>query len=252
MTTVNDIYKYIDTFAPFDTAEEWDNVGILVGDGNSSVHRALLALDITNEVLEEAERLSAQLVISHHPIIFRPIKRLTALSPVYKAASLGISCLCAHTNLDKSESHGVNTALAAAAELSNFRKNDDGEILFLGETDKAVSAMELALRLKNNLNADGLVYTDVCSNICRVGLCSGGGGSEVYAAVKAGCNAFITGEIKHHELLFANESNMSVFVLGHFVSEDVVIEPLRKLLESEFPETEFFKSAVFNDGTKYI
>ncbi|MBQ1389367.1 MAG: Nif3-like dinuclear metal center hexameric protein [Clostridia bacterium] len=252
MTTIAEIYKYIDIFAPFESAEEWDNVGVLVGDINKNVTRVLLALDITNEVLDEAMRLSAQLVISHHPIIFQPIKRLPAESPVYKAASHGITCLCAHTNLDKSREHGVNTALAAAAGLLNFRQSDEGHILFLGDTDKTITAAEFALRLKIGLSAGGLVYTNSCNEIHRVGLCSGGGGSEIYAAAKAGCDAFITGEIKHHELMFANESKISTFVLGHFTSENVVLEPLKVLLKDEFPEVEFFKSAVLNDQTKYM
>ena len=130
MTTVKDIYNYIDSFAPFDSAEEWDNVGILIGSGSTEVTKALITLDITNETADEAKKIGAQLIISHHPVIFGGLKRLSSDSPVYRAAKYDISCLCAHTNLDKSPVFGVNTALAAAIGLVDCRPCENNEILF--------------------------------------------------------------------------------------------------------------------------
>lgn len=252
MTTVNDIYSCIDSFAPFQTAEEWDNVGVLVGDKNADVTKAVLALDITNGVLDEAHTLGAQLVISHHPVIFGGIKRVMADSPVYRAASYGLSCLCAHTNLDRSAVFGVNTALSDACGLKNCRESDLGEILFLADTERPLTAEELAVQIKTRLGAPGISYTAACGEIKTVALCSGGGGSEIFAAAKAGADALITGEIKHHELVWANDANISVFVLGHYVSEDVVLSPLADRLSQAFPEVEFVKSKVFTDGVKIV
>lgn len=99
MTKIVDIYNYIDSFAPFDTAMDFDNVGILVGDKNAEPTRAIVTLDVTDEVVAEAKEKSAQLIISHHPVIFNPLKRLSADSVVYKLAQSGISVISAHTTL---------------------------------------------------------------------------------------------------------------------------------------------------------
>lgn len=252
MATVHDIYKYIDSFAPFDTAEPWDNVGILIGDKNAPVERAVVSLDITNDVADEARALGAQLIISHHPVIFGGIKSVTSDSVVYRAARYGLSCVCAHTNLDKSPIFGVNTALADAAGCAGCRVSDDNDILFIAETKEPLTAEQFARQLKSRLGHDCVSFTDGGSLISKVGFCSGGGGGEIFSASSQGCGALVTGEIKHHELIFANEHGISVFALGHYKSEDVVIEPLARLLSEKFPETEFLKSKVFTDGVRYI
>ena len=247
MTTVNDIYTYIDTFAPFCTAEGYDNVGILAGDPDREVKRAMLALDITRDVVSEAASLGAQVIISHHPVIFQPIKRVLKNTAVYGLIKNDISAICAHTNLDKSTAFGVNTELALAAGLENIKVSDDSEFLFLGYSN-SLSAAAFADILKTGTDCKTLQYTCTNNRINKVGLCSGAGGSEIYAAVKNGCDAFVTGEMKHHEIIFANENNVSVFILGHYKSEDVVISPLAEKLSTEFPEIEFIKSRIFSDG----
>ena len=252
MTTVLDIYKFIDSFAPFDTSEEWDNTGILVGDKNAFVTKALLSLDITNDVVSEASEIGAQLIISHHPVIFGGLKKVLSDSVVYKAAAMGLTCLCAHTNLDKSPVFGVNTALAAAAGLHSCERSGKNELLFTAYTECPVTPEQLAEQLKARAGANGISYTAACKAISKVGLCSGGGGGEIYSAAQEGCDAFITGEIKHHELLFANDSGISVFVLGHYKSEDVVISPLADRLSARFPDAEFVKTKVFDDGVRFI
>ena len=253
MTTVKDIYDIIDSFAPFDTAEEWDNAGLLVGDGNAGVTKVLLSLDITNGVVEEAKECGAQLIISHHPIIFGSgLKRLAASSPVYRAAAYGVACICAHTNLDKSPVFGVNTVLAEAAGLQNCRVSEKNEILFLADTPEKCSPEELAAQIKQRMGLCGVAFTRSGGDVGKVGICSGGGGSEIYSAAAEGCSAFITGEIKHHELVFANENGVSTFILGHYASEDVVLEPLGQRLHSAFPEVSFIKSSVFTDGMGVI
>ncbi len=252
MTTVRDIYEYMDSFAPFASAEEWDNVGVLVGDKGAPVTKALLSLDITNEVVSEANEIGAELIISHHPIIFGGIKRVEASSPVYMAARFGITCLCAHTNLDKSPVFGVNTALAEAAGLTGCAPSEKNDILFIAKTTETLAPGDLAARLKKRLHMGGVAFTEYNMEINKVGLCSGAGGSEIYSAAEEGCDAFITGEIKHHELLFANASGISTFILGHYKSEDVVISPLAKRLSAAFPEVDFVKSGVFSDGVGVI
>lgn len=248
MTRVTDIHEFIDSFAPFSSAEPWDNVGVLVGDSSAVISKAIVSLDITTDVLDEAKVSGAQLVISHHPIIFGGIKNVMVGTPVYKAVSQGITCLCAHTNLDKSPVFGVNICLAETVGLIGCHPSDDNELLFIAETKGDISSRELAETIKKNLSMSGVCFTDCGKKIHKVGMCSGAGGSEIFSAIDQGCDAFITGEIKHHELLAANSAGMSVFILGHYKSEDVVIQPLVDKLSQRFPDVEFVKSKEFSDG----
>ena len=252
MATVKDIYNFIDSFAPFDTAESYDNVGILVGNPESKVTKALVTLDITSDVVEEAAALGAEAVISHHPIIFNPLKKLLSESAVYRLIRHNISAICAHTNLDKSPVFGVNTELAKAMELENIGTSKNNDILFLGNTKEPFTSEEFAKILKINLDCETFLYTKVNNSINKVGMCSGAGGSEILSAIGEGCDAFVTGELKHHELLAANESGVSVFVLGHYKSEDVVIQPLCDKLSKKFGDIEFVKSKTFNDKITFI
>lgn len=252
MIKVKNIYEFIDSFAPFDSAEDWDNVGILVGDKNAEVTKALLALDITNDVVEEAHDKGAQAIISHHPIIFGGIKHVLSDSAVYRAAKYDISCICAHTNLDRSTVFGVNTELAKACGLTNVKFCEESEIMFAGELECSVRADEFAKMIKSNLGMSGLVFTNCGKQIKKAAVSSGAGGSEIFSAVRLGADAFITGEIKHHELVFANEAGISVYVLGHYQSENVVIKPLCEKLAAEFPDTEFVVSETFSDNISFI
>lgn len=252
MTTVKDIYDYIDSFAPFNTAEEYDNVGILVGSPQQKVSRAVVTLDITTEVVEEAISVGAELVISHHPIIFNPLKRIQEGSAVYKLVQSGISAICAHTNLDKSPVFGVNTALANAMGLKDCKVSDNNDILFTAVTDGTVMSDSLAVLIKEKLACGGIAYTERDGLIEKVGLCSGAGGSEIYSAAAEGCDAFITGEMKHHEIIFANDNNIAVYILGHYKSEDVVTAPLAKKLSEKFGDVEFTKSLTFTDRVRFV
>ncbi len=252
MATVKEIYKFIDSFAPFDKAESYDNVGILVGNPDSKVTKAIVTLDITSEVVKEAAAFGAEVVISHHPIIFNPLKKVLSNSAVYHLIGHNISAICAHTNLDKSPVFGVNTELARAMELANIGTSENNDILFLGNTKKTFTSEEFASVLKKNLDCESFPFTKINNNINKVGLCSGAGGSEIFSAIGESCDAFVTGELKHHELLAANESGVSVFVLGHYKSEDIVIQPLCGKLSERFEDIEFVKSKVFNDGITYI
>ena len=175
MATVNDILEFFEEFAPVSTAMEFDNVGLLVGDKNRFVRRALVSLDITPEVVYEAEKLECELIISHHPVIFQPLKRLEAGSAPYLLAKKGISAICMHTNLDLSESFGVNLCLASAIGIKNVQRSDKGECLFVGELEREMNSDELAEQVKFALDCKGLLYTAANNRIKKVAVCSGSG-----------------------------------------------------------------------------
>lgn len=252
MTRVADIYNYIDSFAPFSDSAEFDNTGILVGDSCAEVTKAVVALDITREVINEAVKLNAQLIVSHHPVIFRPLKKLMSNSVPALMIKNNLTAVCAHTNLDLSEKFGVNTCLAEACGLENCKREKNADLLFTAFLREKMTARQFADEIKKGLSCNCVSFTSVNNDIKKVGLCSGAGGDEVFSAIGAGCDAFITGEIKHHELIAANEAGISVFCVGHYKSEDIVIAPLVKKLSERFAEVEFIKSKAFTDKVEFV
>ena len=252
MTTIKDILNFFESFAPAETAMDFDNCGLLVGDKCTPVTKALVTLDITADVVSEAETMGYELIISHHPVIFQPIKRMNTRSVPYLLAKSGIAAVCMHTNLDLSEEFGVNRCLAEAVGIKNAVKSKLGECMMTGRLDKPMSAKEFAENVKNALGCDGLRYTDCGREIKTAAVACGAGGSDIFAAAAEGVDALVTGEIKHHEINAANELGVSVVDSGHFKSEDVVILPLIKRLEGKFAEITFTKSKTYSDNMKYL
>lgn len=250
MTTVQDIYRFIDGFAPFETALDFDNCGILVGDSQAPVQKALAALDITKEVIEEAAALGAQLIISHHPVIFQPLRTLGFESPAALLVRHGLGALCAHTNLDLSPK-GVNTCLAGALGLQNVRLVD-GQCVAAGTLTQAMPCGEFARYVKERLGCKGVRYIDMDKEVKTVAVSSGAGGSAVYLCAGLGADALVTGEVKHHEILDARAGGTCVVDAGHFKTENIVIKPLVQMLTQAFPSVEFIESRSCADGIEYV
>lgn len=232
---INEIIRYADEIAPFETAAEWDNVGLLVGSPEWQVSRVLIALDITPAVVKEAHETGAQLIISHHPVIFSPLHFLRPDNAEYLLAKYDIAALCLHTDLDRAE-QGVNTALAAALGLKNTILYPDDFIL-VGEPENECEACDFAALIRERLDAPSVRFTD--GKTTRVAVSSGGGGEGVELHEKYGFDAFVTGELKHHQYLYAVQHNIAAFDAGHFSTENVVIEPLKERFEKQFPNVEF-------------
>ena len=235
---LNDIILFADELAPFDTAEEWDNVGLLVGSPDTEISRVLLSLDITPAVVEEAKNIGAELIVSHHPVIFSPLHALRPDSAEYLLAKYDIAALCLHTNLDRADM-GVNTFLASALGLDNVVFFPE-EFLLVGEPEKPCAAEDFAAFIKKRLKAPSVRYTQ--GRVSRVAVSSGGGGEGVELAQKYGFDAFVTGELKHHQYLCAVQHGVAAFDAGHFSTENVVIAPLKEMLADRFPEADFIIS----------
>ena len=256
MIFAGDIYDFIDGMAPFHTAMGFDNPGLLVGARNTPVQAALFSLDSTPAVVREAKELQADLIISHHPVIFHPLKRIDADTAPYLLVKFGIAAICAHTNLDMA-AEGVNTCLAKRLRLKNIRMLKEYENTGLpealaGETEQEYSPRAFAEFVKEVLGCDGLRYTDGERSITKVGLCSGGGADLVYDAAQYGCQAFVTGESKHNILLDAENMRITLVDAGHFYTEDVVIGPLLEKLQSQFPKVRFTKSKQMHSPAHFI
>lgn len=254
MTTIQDIIDYTETFAPLSLAMDFDNCGLLVGNKKQRVLNALVTLDITPAAVNEAVKLHADLIISHHPVIFSPIKTLNTGSVPYLLAEKGIAALCLHTNLDLSEKFGVNTCLAEALQLKNTECHmhpQQEECLLTGELTEAMSSESFAGFVKAVLNC-GVRYTQRDGAIQKVAVSSGAGGDSIYAAHKLEAQALVTGEIKHHQLLDAKEFNITVVDAGHFSTENVVVAPLTEKLQKKFADVQFFPSKSSTNPVNYL
>ena len=249
-TTVKEIYHCIDTIAPFERAMDFDNCGILAGDANAQVQTALVALDITKDVVEEAVQKKAQLIISHHPVIFQPLRSLPFDSPVGLLAQNHIAAICAHTNLDLSPC-GVNVCLAQALGLTN-QKLIDGECMVTGALVQPLAAYAFAMHVKTALSCAGVRFTAIQKQVKTVAVSGGAGGDGLYKALQLCADAFVTGEIKHHQLLDAASCGLCIVDAGHFKTENVVIHPLTDFLSKQFPDTAFFVSERCTDHIAYL
>lgn len=229
------IYDFLNEIAPFDTSADFDNCGLSVGSLGKNVSKILLALDVTGEVIEEAESMGAELVITHHPLIFTPVSSVSENSLLYKAVSSGITFISSHTCLDKAVG-GVNHCLADKVGIINLIDCPEDEFLKMGEVEN-VSADDFADRIKSALGGK-VTYTDSGKVIKKVALCSGSGGDLVGAAALAGADALLTGEAKHHEILASRELGVSLFVAGHYETEVVVLDYLKRSIENKFPSLE--------------
>ena len=245
---VNDVFSFLDGLAPFSYAMDFDNSGLLIGDPLQPVQKILVALDCTTSVIQAAKESGARLIVTHHPVIFDPIKSVIAGSVPYRLASAGISVICAHTNLDLARG-GVNDALARRLGLGCLEgltpipctdREGNAVTEYLGRISFLPSPMEpqdFALFVKERLGAS-VRFTPGCRPVHRVAVCGGAGADCLDNAIWSGADALVTSEVKHHIFLYAAQQGITLVDAGHFHTEDVVIEPLAQRLREQFPETE--------------
>lgn len=238
MATVRDIYEFIDSFAPFCTQMSFDNSGLLVGDEKAQVTRALLTLDISGEAVREAEKLGCELVISHHPVIFYPLRSVMTGTPVYALVKAGISAICAHTNLDIAEG-GVNTCLADRLLLTETQTVEGCEVGLLGKTDKTYTPEGFARFVKERLGCGSVELAGGGNEIKNAAVLSGAGGGDIEKMLAAGADAVVTGEVKHNVFVDMCGVGKTLIAAGHYHTEAVVLEPLARKLREAFPDTQF-------------
>ncbi len=235
--TVKDIFDFLNTKFPTNTAMEFDNVGILVGNASAEVNKIIIALDCTRETIQIAVENGCNLIITHHPIIFSPLKTVTADSVVYELIKSEISVISMHTNLDVGK-NGVNDSLCSAIglrEISPYSASD-GYLLKSGVISPTLPKL-FAEHIKAKLG--GCVkFCDGGKVISKVLVCSGSGGDYISAAISGRFDALVTADIKHHQFLIAKENGISLFDAGHFNTEDIIVEKLADMLKEGFTETE--------------
>lgn len=235
--TVKDIFEYINSIAPFEKQCEWDNSGLIVGNGDDEVSKIGVVLDITNDAIKYASKNGINLIVSHHPVIFGGIKSVLADDPTYLLVRNGISAICAHTSLDIAKG-GVNDALADALGFKNavpLSESGETEMVRVAETDP-VSGEKLAKLCADRLST-AVSIADSGKTIRKTALCGGAGADFMHDAAKSGCDAFITGEAKHHEFLEAKAIGITLITAGHFETENPVVtvlaDKIKKNLDCE-------------------
>ena len=257
MTTVSDILAYLDTLAPRGLAESWDNVGLLCGSGEQEVRRILVALDPFENVCREAVEVGAQLIVTHHPLIFDPLKTVTEDDPVGRCLRLlcrhDISAINAHTNLDYAPG-GVNDTLAAVLGLGDVQTiwlpGMDYGLLRQGEVETQPLTDFLAL-VKKELGCPGLRYADAGKPVHHVAVGGGACGSELMDAVRAGCDTFVTSDVKYNQFRDAYDLGLNLIDAGHFSTENPVTAVLARRLQTRFPELAVISSQVHRDVTQF-
>ena len=211
-------------------AEAWDNVGLLCGRKGKEVKKILVALDPFRSVIQEAIEEGADLIVTHHPVIFRPISRLSADSLPYRLAAAGISVISAHTNLDKAV-EGVNDTLAARLGLTDIEIAADG-MTRVGTLPEEMTATAFAAHVAEVLGTPVRAAGD--KPVKRVALCGGAAGSSLFAHIGS-ADCFITGEVKHHEWL-GEAGRINLIDGGHYSTEVPVVDTLCSWLTEAFPD----------------
>lgn len=247
MPNIEQIEKYLEQLAPLNTAEAWDNVGLLVH-ACDSTDKVLISLDITHDAVAEAARLGCGLIISHHPVIFTPLRTIAKDDVVFELIQNNISAICMHTNLDAANG-GVNYILANSLGLTSVSPLP--QLGCIGSLMDIISCKELANYCEKQLSAH-IKYVDTRQSIFRVALVGGSGGEFIDDAVSAGADCFITGEASYHDAQKAKALGISLIVAGHFATENIVCEALCKKLQKEFTNTQFIVNAVGHDAFEYL
>lgn len=234
MVTVKDILDYIDSFAPYSTACEWDNTGFSVGNLNADVKKAVFALDMTDEVLSFAENENADLIVTHHPLIFKPVKVLPHDSLLFKTAKSGIEHISAHTNFDFAKD-GVNTAFCSKLnfKITDISETADGAYLYKCFTDKEYSLSDFARYVKETLGGT-VRYNTIEKTVKTVAVCGGAGEDYLKEAKEMDADALLTGDGSHHDFLDANEMNIALVCAGHFETENPSVDLLMKKISEKF------------------
>lgn len=262
MITVKDIHAYIETIAPSYMKEDWDRIGLNCGHYNQQVTKILVALDPFKNVCQEALEIGAELLVTHHALIWTPGFITDANAQGRNALLLienGIACINAHTNLDQAPG-GVNDILASALGLTNISViTPNGEdtsgrpwgLLRMGEISER-SLNEFLMFVKTRLNCPGLRYVDSGKPVRKVAVGGGSCAGEMHKAAAAGCDTFVTADVRYNQFWDAQELGITLIDAGHFYTENLVCDYLAKKLKEAFPELTVVASTKHTDCTKFF
>ena len=238
---VKDIIRVIEEFAPLSLQEGWDNSGLCIGSPEDVVSSVLLGLDCTPELVDEAIACGADMIVTHHPLIFSGLKKIFPDNPVgeavIKAIKAGISIYAAHTSADKVIA-GVSGAMAARLGLEDVQiLDEDGEgtgLGVVGNLPEPLSSEEAVKLVKKSFGLKAMrASKPVDGKISRVAMCGGSGGSLIGTAMKSGAQLYISGDISYHN--FFTREGFMIMDIGHYESEIEIVDILFSLIKKNFP-----------------
>jgi dinuclear metal center YbgI/SA1388 family protein len=262
LLTVQHVCEFLSEFAPPPLAEDWDNVGLLVGDASQPVRNLMTCLTVTPESVEEAVREGAELIVTHHPFPFRPLKQITSHSIVgrllLRLISAGIAVHSPHTAFD-SAAAGINQRLAEGLGLANIRPLQDSPLIPNAGTGRwgilaqPEAVATLAGRIREFLRIAGLQIVGRRDQVIRsVAVACGSAGQLLGEAREAGCDLFVTGETTFHTCLEAQASGIALILPGHFASERFAVEQLAEVLARKFPPLTVWSSRAERDPLEWL
>lgn len=237
---VRDVYQWLDEIAPFETAEAFDNVGLLIGSMRQKVNNVLVALDVTLPVIQQAIEKNVQLIITHHPVMFRPVQQIVEdtyegklLSAIIRA---GISLISTHTNIDQTPYSG-SARLAEKLGLIDIVRPEP--YLFIGTVPEAIDAQKMEGKLEEILGTKVIRYGNPDTIIQRLAIAGGAYDEGYEQAQQSGAQALLTGEVKHHNAIAAVESGMILFEGGHLQTETPMVSFLAECLQNALNTLEY-------------
>ncbi len=252
MAKAKDILQFIESIAPGELKMDWDNVGLLCGRGDKEVHTVLVALDPFPHVCDEAVEVGADLLVTHHPLIFEPLKAITPQSSVgqaiMKLIGSDITAINAHTNLDCAEG-GVNDTLAQLLGLTDISVIGSEHLLRAGRYESSLP--DFLEQVKAKLGCDRLRYVDGGKPVCKVAVGGGSCGSELMEVIETGCDTFVTADVKYNQFWDAKAFGINLIDAGHFQTENPVCAVLAEKLQFAFPEIKVILSKSHTDCMKF-
>jgi dinuclear metal center YbgI/SA1388 family protein len=262
MTTVSNILQFVETLAPRAMKMDWDNVGLLCGSRSTPVTKVLVALDPFEHVCKEAAQWGADVIVTHHPLIFRPLPNITDETTIGRGLMTlirhDISAINAHTNLDQAPG-GVNDVLAKTLGLKNVQvvnpcgTTAEGQpwgLLRMGEVPE--QSLDAFLNcVKTLLHCEGLRFADGGKPVRKVAVGGGACGDGFREALAAGCDTFVTSDIKYNQFWDARDLRLNLIDAGHFHTENPVVTLLAERIATAFPEIQVMISEKHTDCMKY-
>ncbi|MFI3305268.1 MAG: Nif3-like dinuclear metal center hexameric protein [Rikenellaceae bacterium] len=242
---VADVAAMIETVAPLSLQASYDNSGLIVGHMSDEVRGIMIAVDLTEEVIDEAVEKGANMIITHHPIIFSPLKRLTSANCVERtvemAIKMGVVVYAAHTNLD-SAVNGMSWRLGEMLGLSNMRSLDDAGFGVVGELSEEVATAQFLDFVASRLSLKMMRHSDIVSDrVQRVAICTGSGGSLLSSAIGSGADVYVTADLRYNDF-FGAQKELTLLDVGHYESEYCVIEIIFDILSKKMINFALHKS----------
>lgn len=261
---IKDVINYLHSIAPNHLQEHYDNSGLLVGSYEEEVKGILVSLDVTEAVIEEAKRLDVNMIVSHHPIIFSGLKRITGANYIERivkqAIKNDISLFAIHTNLDNVYEHGVNTKIAQRIGLIDTKilqpkvdLNDDQiGAGIIGSLKNPMNEKDFLLMLKEKMSVNTIKYTQLLGHhIQNVAICGGSGRFLLSTAIKQNADVFISSDFKYHEF-FDADNQIVIADIGHYESEQFTIDLLHEILTEKFNKFAVHLTKVNTNPVNYL